>query len=366
MCHSLRTLSQFAAQDGVVVTHSTIDSVSLSQIDLLPSLRMAKTFLEKLVRINTPGKLANLGMDDSEVSQALAALRTATRVHKLFDLLGKFAPVTSYLSEACANLPDTDPWLARALATRNELLNAIRKFAKGDGELSQLQWQQRLDELKRTYIERYAELHGQYVLGPAGDDRRMRLTSGTRLQQAKTLAGIELFNRTEYDGWNDAITAIPTCRDFHTGLLATTPTCPRCRFRPTQAGNQLADDRLTGLENRLDSLLAQWHGGLRAALASDTAVASIANMTQAERAPIDAYLRQAEPTSVTLPDNLVASVNRALHGLHTVTVTSAALLEALKQGGLPCTFADLERRFAHYIATMKRGNDENSTRLRID
>ena len=357
----------FSAQGGVVVAHSAIGAVSLSQIDLLPALRAAKDFLEKLARFNTPGKLANLSMTALDVSQALAARQAVLRVQKIFDVIGQFQLMAGYLSEASANLPDDDPWMAKTFAARSELLDAVRRLAKGEGELALLPWRQRLEELKRDYSERYAALHGQYVLGPAGDDRRVRMTNDARLKQVKTLAQIELFNRAELLGWSDAVAAIPTCREFHSGLLVTTPTCPYCRFRATQSSAQPADARLTALDNRLDTLLAQWHGGLRAALASETAAASIANMTPAERAPIDAYLQQTDPSAAILPDHLVESVNRALHGLRTVTVHGEALLEALKQGGLPCTFADLERRFAHYLAALKRnGHDENSTRLRID
>jgi hypothetical protein len=212
----------------------------------------------------------------------------------------------------------------------------------------------------------YAEYHGRYVLGPAGDERRVRLTQSPRYRQLQTLAQIELFSRAEVEGWGEAATRIPTCREFHAALLERTPHCPHCRFRPVQAGSQPAEARLAVLDSRLETLLAQWHAGLRNALQSDTAQASMRAMAPAERAPLDAYLALTEPAAEALPTGLVASVNRALHGMTTLAVQPAALAEALKQGGLPCTVEELELRFRRHVQTLLRGHDAGSTRLTVE
>jgi hypothetical protein len=307
-----------------------------------------------------------LNIGAAEIVQALAAWRSLERVAAVLDALGQLQPLAAYLAEAQSVLPDDDAWVARAETARGEVLDALRRLARGEGAFSLHAWRQRLEELKRDYVAAYDALHAQYVLGPGGDERRARLMRSPRRQQLRVLAGIDLFGQGDLNGWNEAVAAIPTCREYHQGLLADTPTCPHCRFRPLVAGSMSADARLQALENRLDTLLAQWHGGLHAALTSATAQASIHSMTDGERRPIKIYLQLEDPAAGTLPDKLVESVNRALRGLQTLAVHPDALIDALRHGGLPCTVDELEQRFRLYVHTLMRGHDEGNTRLTID
>jgi hypothetical protein len=43
-----------------------------------------------------------------------------------------------------------------------------------------------------------------------------------------------------------------------------------------------------------------------------------------------------------------------------------ALLAALKEGGLPCTVEELERRFNTFVAQAIRGHDQRTTRLKME
>ena len=42
------------------------------------------------------------------------------------------------------------------------------------------------------------------------------------------------------------------------------------------------------------------------------------------------------------------------------------LLDALKEGGLPCTMDELERRFNVFVNNAMRGHDWRTTRLTLD
>jgi hypothetical protein len=275
-------------------------------------------------------------------------------------------PLAAYLAEAQSVLPDDEEWVAEAESARSALLDALRGAARGAAPADAHDWEQRLKTLKRSYVARYTELHGKYVLGPAGDDRRRRLTQSPSYAQVRTLGDLDLFGSGELGGWDAALAAIQTCRAFHQGLLADSPVCPHCRFRPLGADRADAEARLETLQARLDTLLDQWHRGLRAALASATAQDSQRRMTARERRPIEQYLALADPQAGALPDRLVESVNQALRGLQTVTVQPDALAAALRQGGLPCTVAELEQRFRLYVQTLMRGHDEGNTRLTIE
>lgn len=356
----------FATQAGQVVDHSDLPDVPLSQTDLLPYLRKTKEFLETVGRFNTPGKLRNLRLTPGEAAQSLADRKIALRTRTVLEAVVQLLPLTAYLSEAQANLPEGHAWTAKAEILRRQLLSQVRQVARGEESLDLMGWQRQLDALKADYVALYTELHNYFVLGPGQDDRRARLLRDDRVGQLQTLAQIDILNRTELDGWRDAITRIKTCREYHTGLLADAAICPRCGFRPQSAGSQPAVQVLDLLDEGLDTILAQWHGGLRASLISDTAQASMASMTPQERQPLDAYLALADPADAPLPTGLVPSAQKALHGLHTVPLAADQLLAALKEGGLPCTVEELVQRLGGFLKEQMRGHDRNNTRLTIE
>ena len=272
-------------------------------------------------------------------------------------------PLAGYLASAETALPaDEVTWLPRVRVERSRLLDALRSAARSDATLSATTWKRTLETLKKEYIQFYTGQHQSFVLGPAGDEQRQRLTASPLHAQARTLGRIDILQQGELTAWEQTITSIPTCRDFHEGLLGDTPVCPRCNFRPVQALGQPAAARLALLDERLDSLVQQWHSGVRDALQSESALASLAAMTTAERAPIDAYLALADPQAATLPDALVDSVNKALRGSQTLALDGGALVDALKQGGLPCTVDDLEARFKRHMQQLMRGHDRGNTR----
>ena len=144
---------RFSSQEGAVVEHSAIPPVSLTQADLAPYLRKTKEFLETLARYNTAGKLRNLRLSQAEVTQELGYRRVALRTPPLLDAIGQLQPAAAYLSEAAANLPADMPGCSGPKATKDELLNAVRRLAKGEGALESSTWTRRLETLRREYVD---------------------------------------------------------------------------------------------------------------------------------------------------------------------------------------------------------------------
>ncbi len=357
----------FTSRAGAVEGHSQLGGMRLSQTDLLPDFRGAKQFLEKLGRYNSPGKLQNLDLTEVQIVEGLAARRKGLASGQFVDLVVQFQPLAAYLETAAANLPDDDPWLAAAGQARAELLDALRDFAQTGAPLAAPAWRQRLEGLKRAYVQRYTGLHNTYVLNQAGDAARRRLLESDQTKQLKTLARIDLFGSGGLDGWSQALMAIPACQSYHEGLIEDAPTCPQCRFRAATGGSLAAGARVAVLEERRDALLAQWHSALRQELATQGAQAGIANMTAAERRPLDQYLALTGPAAAALPGGFVESANRALRGLRGLKLDGEEILAALTRPGLPCTFDELEARFRSYVqGLINQGNDRTSTRLNIE
>jgi len=353
------------SQSGVV-TRSDLPAVTLSTMDLLPHLRGYKRFLEELARFNTVGKLRNLRLTVSQVTEPLADQAVVKRAEQLLDLVGRIQPLTAYLAEAQANLPDEHPWSQQAAAACQTLLGDVRRLGKGEQARSGMALTRELERVKADYVAAYAEQHRRLVLGPQADERRQRLYKDRRLRALNALSAIDLLNKAELEGWREALLALPTCREFHEGAIADTPTCPSCHLRPAQRQRiGQADQILVHLDERLGDLLTRWRQALRANLDSETAQRSLQAMTPAERKPIERFLDQ-QDDDPAVPDGFVSAATQALRGIEALTLPVDGLLEALRMGGLPCTVEELRRRFANFVSQNMRGHDPRNTRLTLD
>ena len=359
---------------GTVIA-TDLPEVTLAVTELLPSLRGYKQFLETLSRFNTVGKLRNLRLTISEVTDALADQTVVNRAEQLSALVDRIQPLTTYLAEAQANLPVSHPWSERAAAARQSLLDDVRRLGRGEKARTgpalapcnnyYTGLARELETLKSDYITAYAKLHRQLVLGPQADDRRQRLYNDPRLAALNELSTIDLLSGPELELWKQALSALPTCREFHEGIIADTPTCPSCHLRPAQHHYAQADQTLDQLDQQLDGLLARWRQALRANLTSEPAQRSRKAMTPAERKPLEQFLAQDEHDS-HIPEGFAAAATQALRGIETLTLPVDDLLAMLKEGGLPCTVEELQHRFTEFVSQNMRGHDPRNTRLTLD
>jgi len=349
------------------VVDSDLPSVTLSVTELIIGFRGYKAFLETLSRFNTIGKLRNLRLSMSEIDDALADRVVVSRGEKLLSVVNEFQPLTTYLVGAQANIPEDHPWYERAVKAQNTLLEDTRRMAKGEASLTEQAILRELGALKEDYIKTYADLHRKLALGPKDDDFRQSLYEDPRLGTLKTLSQVDLLQETavELRVWENTITDIRTCREFHEGILQDNPTCS-CGLRPSQRGSGSASaDLLLNLDERLSGMMLRWQQALRNALGSDAAQRSIEAMNPAERKPLENFLDQPDD-SPNIPNGFVVSANRALRGIEAMTLSVVDLIGALKAGGLPCTREELQNRFTSYIRDAMRGHDDRNTRLTLD
>jgi hypothetical protein len=358
-------LTTIQVQSGFVVGSDVEQpQVSLSTTDLIPHLRRYKEFLETLSRYNTVGKLRNLQMGVADVSHAQQDRVVSDRVEQLLDLVSQMQPLTTYLAEAQANLPAEHPWVEKASTTRQHLINSVRRLGKGEDAPATTSLLRELEALKADYIKTYAELHRKMVLNAEGDKRRRQLYDDARLKALNQLATVELLSEAELHGWKDAVRRIPVSLDFHEGVLADSPT--HDGFRPIQHRNQDFDaaEQLEYFDMLLSDILLRWQQALRANLNSESTQQSLMAMTPDERKPIEQFLAQADD-SVDISDGFAQAANRALRGIEAVNLSVDDLVAALKQGGLPCTVAELGQRFQAFVNEAMRGHDARNTRLTL-
>jgi len=356
----------FIVEQGTVVGSDAPD-FSLSTMVLLPDLRGYKQFLEELSKYTTVGKLRNLRYTSGQIQENLDYRNTVQRARQLLDAINQIQPYTTYLAEAQANLPEDHEWTQLARQTQKNTLDSIRRFGKGTADLELQAVLRELTKLKQDYIKIYSDLHHKSVLTASGDELRQRLYRDARFESMRALSAIELLTRSgDFEFWKKQLTALVTCREFHEGVLADTPTCPYCHLRPAQHSTAVdADAQVHLLDERLSDLLKNWRKALRDNLNSATAQRSLEAMSPAERKPVEDFLLQGDDAE-SLPANFVQSAIQALRGIQAVTLSVDSLLQALKAGGLPCTREELQNRFKQFLDQQMRGHDAANTRLTLD
>lgn len=370
--HSLQLWNQPLFTDRTLITQGGVvesvgrEAVALPRNHFEPELRRYGATLDKLARYNTTGKLRNLDVADDAIDDLLADRVVVDRLAAVLDLVTALSPTAGYLAQAEAVMPADHPWPARAAVEREAILLEVRRMARGDTAVDKSSPARRLEALKRDYRAAYAELHRASVLGPAERERKVRLAADPRLAALRTLSGVDLLreNAPTLNWWTGRLDSPRVCADFHDGLLESRPLCA-CGFRPDRDGAAMSPvAALDDLDGRLDGLLSGWRAALRDALAGESVQQSLRGMTPAERKPVDQFLAAADEDP-SLPGGFVESVNRALRGIQAVALDADALLEALREGGLPCTFDELLARFGHFAGKAMHGHDKAATRLTL-
>jgi len=356
----------FVVEAGTVVG-SDAPEFSLSVTDLLPGLRGYKQFLEELNKYTTVGKLRNLRYTPGQIQDYLEYRGIVQRARQLLDAISQLQPYTTYLAEAQANLLEDHTWTQRAHQVRKQTLNSIRRFGKGTESFDQQTALRELTNLKQEYITIYSDLHRKLVLTASGDDLRQRLYRDIRFESLRNLSGIELLTRSgDFEFWKGQLTGLLSCREFHEGAIADSPTCPFCHLRPAQhQGAPNSDALVRLLDDKLSDLLENWRKALQTNLSSETAQHSLEAMSPSECKPIEEFLNQSDDAE-TLPLNFVPAAIQALRGIQAVTLPVDTLLQALKTGGLPCTREELQNRFRQFLDQQMRGHDAGNTRLTLD
>ncbi|GAP40681.1 DUF6079 family protein [Flexilinea flocculi] len=356
----------FVVEQGTVVG-SDAPEFSLSTLDLLPGLRGYKQFLEELSKYTIVGKLRNLRYTSGQIQENLNDRQSMQRASQLLDAVMQIQPYTSYLAEAQANLPEDHEWSHHARQVQKDTLDSIRRLGKGSAAFDQQAILRDLAQLKQEYIAVYSDLHRKSVLTASGDDLRQRLYRDARFESMRALSAIELLTRSgDFEFWKQQLTGLVSCREFHEGVLTDSPTCPYCHLRPAQQRTAANSDALVHLlDAKLSDLLKNWRKALCDNLNSDTAQHSLEAMSSAERKPVEAFLQQGDDAE-GLPSKFIPSAIQALRGIQTVTLAVDSLLQALKNGGLPCTREELQNRFKQYLDQQMRGHDAGNTRLTLD
>lgn len=326
----------------------------------------AKSFLERLQAYNVPGKLKNFQQDAADIKAQQAGLTALAEVEALQSLMVELAPLTGYLAQAEAFLPEDHPWVAQVRTVRQALLSQLKDPAQRSAANFKQQLGQKLRQLKQAYINGYMELHTRARLGLNDDRHKASLMHDQRLTQLSKLATVDLLPTGQLTDLQHRLAGLKTCFSLIEAELQTAPLCPHCGFKPVlEATPAPAGNLLAALENELDQLLADWTRILLDNLEDPTIQGNLELLRADERPLIQNFLaRRVLPNP--LNPAFIHALQEALSGLTKLVVKSDDLRQALLNGGSPMTLEEMKKRFEAYTSDLAKGKDTSKLRIVLE
>ena len=333
------------------------------------ALQNLQKFLESLQPFNSAGKLKNFPHPAEAITAQKQPLALVREVAELLSLVQHVGPLTAYLGTAEAVLPSDDAWVQSVDEQRRELLAKITSPKHRADASFQRQLGQSLAQLKSSYQDNYLVRHAKARLNQADDQRKVRLTQDHRLKQLQQLAKVEMMPAQQLRDFQDKLFGLKTCFSLGRPDLEQSPVCPHCQFRPAEepaASTTKPTQLISALDERLDSLVADWCQRLLSNLEDPTVSGNVQLVTDSNgKAALEALLASRELPEPVEP-TLLKALQEVLQGLEKVVLTEDQLRSALTSGGLPCTLEELKVRFADYLNERTKGKDKGKVRLVLE
>ena len=325
-----------------------------------------KSFLEGLQAFNTPGKLKNFSKSVLEIQGHVATLDLIKQIEDLNTLVQELTALTSYLGTAAAVLPPSDPWRTQMETMRSEWRAKLMDPSVRNAADFRQKINRALQKVKDDYRTAYFNLHKKARLGANEDGKKKELLKDARLDSLKKLAGVSLLSHSTLTDLQSRLAKVLTCFTLVKDDLDSSAICPHCNFRPQEenlgsSGVAVLDQ----IDQQLDALMENWTKTLLDNLDDPTARKSINLLPEAQKRAVDAFLNSKKlPEKIS--NDLVQGMQTALSGLTAISVKTADLLDALSDGGAPCTVGQIQSRFEAFIQTITRGKEQAKVRLLID
>lgn len=327
-----------------------------------------KGFLEGLQAFNTPGKLKNFSKSLADVRAQTANLDLVKQIEELNRLVQELTPLTGYLATAAAVLPPQEQWRTQMETIRSAWRTKLMDPAARNAADFRQKINRALQKAKDDYRAAYFTLHKKARLGVNEDSKKKELLKDSRVACLDKLAkGVSILSYSTLTEIQTLLTKkVKTCFTLVNDDLESSPICPHCNFRPQEENLGASGVAiLAQIDQQIDGLLENWTKMLLDNLDDPTAQKSIKLLPSEQKEAVNACLK-VKKLPEQISNDLVQGIQQALSGLVAIPVKPAELLDALSEGGAPCTIEQLQVRFEAFMQKITRGKESSKVRLVID
>ncbi len=239
-----------------------------------------------------------------------------------------------------------------------EIRDAIPEEMDGEGAASDVK--EILEKVKKQYINLYFEEHNKKRLNVMDAKKKGDIISSTKLGNLKKLKALSIFSTAKVDAIDNELASLKVCYDLTTDMLKMTHFCTKCNF--VLGGSDVpVKGKLADIEDRIDSLLADWSQTLYNTLSDPLLGEQMAFLKPQQRTVIDQFLKTKK-----LPDKVdnyfVDAVSALLEGFEPISISAEEFIDKLDALG-PCDIDTFKNKINELLKDYTNGKDTEKLRI---
>ena len=330
-----------------------------NRIKTKQSLEKLKEFCDSLARYDSAAKLKNFKKSNEEINAQKENLDRFKSINQITTIISELQPLTEYLTNAQTAFSQDDELFKKIETAKEQTSTNLKKSTSDYNE----NIKKPLQKLKDEYIQEYYDLHKKVRLDSIQHNKLTKLYNDKKYKKLRDLQQITMLDFLEFRSLQTQLNRLKPCSELTKDLLRDTPQC-RCQFDPSvevdDSGQVLLDidDKIDKIEDKIKESLFQ-------NMSDPSAKDAIKQLTPKERKSIEGFLdNKSLPDEIE--DNFIQIINRALSGLKGATINMDELKSGLQEGGLPCTYDDIQERFKKILDEKSRDKGPSKTRFKIE
>jgi hypothetical protein len=229
------------------------------------------------------------------------------------------------------------------------------------GEASAADVNNLLAKVKNQYIDIYFAEHQKKRLGVSDGQRKGELVGSAKLANLKRLKAISnVFSTSKLDSIEKDLAGLKVCYELTPDMLKTNHFCTKCNFLMGEADIPVKG-RLDEIEDRIDSLLAEWTNTLFNTVTDPTLEEQKQYLSPEQRAAIDAFIK-----TKVLPEKIdhffINAIEDLLKGFEPVAIAADELIDKLGALG-PCDIDTFQHKLKDLLDSYTKGKDKDKLRI---
>jgi hypothetical protein len=198
-------------------------------------------------------------------------------------------------------------------------------------------------------------------LGVSDGQRKGELVSSVKLANLKRLKAISnIFSTSKLDLIEKDLSGLKVCYELTPEMLKTNHFCTKCNLLMGEADIPVKG-RLDEIEDRIDSLLAEWTNTLFNTVTDPTLEEQKQYLSPEQRKAIDAFIK-----TKTLPKKIdqffITAIEDLLQGFEPVAIAADELIDKLGAFG-PCDIDTFQHKLKALLDSYTRGKDKEKLRI---
>ena len=318
------------------------------------------TFSNFSSRFNTVAKLNNYTYSMEQVEQLGKDMAVVKIVLEYETFKNDCAADVGYIMNLeRMELPTS---LTDAISDAKDNFRKIRDNIPEDmsGEASANDVTNLLARVKAQYIDLYFAEHQKKRLGINDGKRKGDMVSSGKLANLKRLKSIGILSTSKLEGIEKDLSGLKVCFELTAEMLKTTNFCTKCHFLMGE-GDLPVKGKLEELEERMDSLLAEWTKTLSNTISDPLVLGQKKYLTPDQQSAVDTFLK-----TKVLPEKIdtffIGAIEALLQGFEPVTINANELIDKLDAIG-PCDVDTFKARITALVESYTKGKDKEKLRI---